>query len=690
MSSILSKIIAVSFVAVLVASTMYVFLTDNQNIYLGAEYPEYEIFNFGSYEDLNTYLQTIYSSDYNYNQDGIFLRSAPNLGTSDEIFNSDIESGGEDNDYSDTNIQELGVDEPDIVKTDGTYLYVVSNLDLYIILAYPPNSSQIISKITFNESDRPSNLFINDDKLAVITQSYVFYVYEGVELDDVVDEKIWSDTTSTHVFVYDISNRAKPEEIHNVEIEGYYSNARMIDDYIYVITTQYAYEPILYMDEETTYKPKISVDEKEEIIDLTDIYYIDSPDVSKTLTNIISFNIAEEKLDVKSEVFILGNPSTIYVSTENIFITSVSYEYDYNIIYEMFEEYVLPFLPNEAKNELNKVDTLSIEDYQKYSVSEWIIQKYVEDLDEELRENIAREIVKQIEKTIIHKISINKGDISYESQATVPGYIRNQFSISEFDGYLRVATTVNGWMMRQYLSSFESYNNVYVLDENLELVSGIGNIATGEEIYSVRFQETRCYLVTFEQIDPFFVIDLQDPRNPEILGELKIPGFSTYLHPYDENNVIGIGQEENSVKISLFNVEDVRNPKELSTYQIQQKTEEYKWSYSSALYEHKAFLFSKEKNLLIIPVSIDYKESAYVFNITSDNIDFKGIITHESEDNKTEKTEPWESTYWWGDYRYSIKRSLFIEDVIYTISDAMIKLNDIDTLNELNKIQLDI
>jgi uncharacterized secreted protein with C-terminal beta-propeller domain len=184
------------------------------------------------------------------------------------------------------------------------------------------------------------------------------------------------------------------------------------------------------------------------------------------------------------------------------------------------------------------------------------------------------------------------------------------------------------------------------------------------------------------------VIDLQDPRNPMILGELKIPGYSTYLHPIDENNVIGIGQEENNIKISLFNVEDVSNPKELSTYQVKQDSEEYYWSYSTALYEHKAFLFDKDKNLLIIPVSTDYKESAYVFNVTGDIVDLRGIITHESDNNDIEEHEPWESSYWKDDYSFSIKRSLFIEDVIYTISDSMVKMNDLDTLYELNNLNL--
>jgi uncharacterized secreted protein with C-terminal beta-propeller domain len=496
------------------------------------------------------------------------------------------------------------------------------------------------------------------------------------------------DTTSTHILIYDISDKVNPIDIHDIQMEGYYSNARMIGDYVYVITTQYTYEPVLYADEGSNFMPKISVDGIVENIDLPNIYYVDSPTTSKTLTHIVSVNIQDDAEDVTADVFLLGDPSTIYVSSENIYITSISYDYDYTIMNDLIRTYVLPYLPDDATDELEKLDTLSLDDYQKVTVSEWIIQNYAENMDEEDKQTIAKQIVTQYEKTVVHKISIDQGDITYHSQGTVPGYINNQFSISEYNGYLRVATTVHGWMMKPYLSSIDSYNNVYVLDESLNIIGELEGIAVGEQIYSVRFMDTICYLVTFEQVDPFFVIDLQDPEHPTILGQLKIPGYSTYLHPYDDTHVIGIGQDEGNVKISLFDVEDVANPQELATYQIQQTSGEYSWSYSSALYEHKAFLFDLEKQLLIMPVSVNYKESAYVFNISEEGITLKGTITHESDSNETEGQEPWKSSYWMGDYSYSVKRSLYVQDVIYTISDAMIKMNDMMTLNELASIIL--
>ena len=320
----------------------------------------------------------------------------------------------------------------------------------------------------------------------------------------------------------------------------------------------------------------------------------------------------------------------------------------------------------------------------------WIIEEYVSSLTDEQKLTLAQELLPIVEKTVIYKIGINEGAISYETQGTVPGTINNQFSMSEYDGNLRVATTIHGWMIRSYLPSVESYNNVYVLDESLSVIGSIESIAPDETIYSARFIDDICYLVTFEQIDPFFVIDLSDPTNPMILGQLKIPGYSSYLHPYDETHVIGIGKEDSNVKISLFDVTDVENPVELSKYLITDDDESsYSWTSSSALYEHKAFLFDEEKQLLIFPASDEYKESAYVFHVdTANDIELKGVISHIPENVTVKEEEPY-GYYWKGYYGYSILRSLYIGDVIYTISDAMVQMNDMDSLEEMNRVSLE-
>jgi inhibitor of cysteine peptidase len=210
-------------------------------------------------------------------------------------------------------------------------------------------------------------------------------------------------------------------------------------------------------------------------------------------------------------------------------------------------------------------------------------------------------------------------------------------------------------------------------------------LAPGEQIYSARFMGDRCYLVTFEQIDPFFVIDVANPTAPKVLGYLKIPGFSGYLHPYDNNHVIGIGEQDNSVKLSLFDVTDVTAPTETSKYIV-----EAEYSYSPVLYDHKAFLFDKTKQLLALPVSTnsflvrdgvrsgdsDYWQGAYIFDVSLEQgFVLEGTITHQSGTDQYE-------------YGHSVQRILYIGDVLYTISDIQVKMNSLETLAEINEVEL--
>ncbi len=243
---------------------------------------------------------------------------------------------------------------------------------------------------------------------------------------------------------------------------------------------------------------------------------------------------------------------------------------------------------------------------------------------------------------------------------------------------------------------------------NLAIVGKLEDLAPGEKIYSARFMGDRCYLVTFRKVDPLFVIDLKYPSNPMVLGELKITGYSDYLHPYDANHIIGIGKETvaakegdfawyQGVKISLFDVSDVGAPKEIAKYEIGDRG-----TNSPVLKDHKALLFDKSKSLLVIPVlvaQIDEErypnevppnaygsyvwQGAYVFDITFDKgIVLKGRITHIGSDGSGMDNVFFSS--------YSVKRSLYIGNVLYTISDSKIKMNNLETLEEINELELSV
>lgn len=272
---------------------------------------------------------------------------------------------------------------------------------------------------------------------------------------------------------------------------------------------------------------------------------------------------------------------------------------------------------------------------------------------------------------------------------SVPGKVLNQFSMDEKDGYFRIATTdSNNW------NSDTDTNNMYVLNEKLEVVGKIENLAKGEKIYSVRFMGNRAYMVTFVQTDPLFVIDLSEPTNPVVLGELKIPGYSKYLHPYDETHIIGFGENTTTnkyggvvtdgMKMALFDVSNPSNPKELYSVDIGEKG-----TYSEILNNHKALLFSKEKNIIAFPISIREEEGEYNSKLTfqgaivygldlNEGFTLKGTIAHmQIEDEYT-------------DYNYTkeVERIIYIRDSLYTLSEGLVKSTNIETMQEQSYLDL--
>jgi len=295
----------------------------------------------------------------------------------------------------------------------------------------------------------------------------------------------------------------------------------------------------------------------------------------------------------------------------------------------------------------------------------------------------------------IHRIHIEGNSIEYEASGDVPGMVLNQFSMDEYDGHFRVATTTWGET---------TANHVYVLDMDLNIVGSLEDLAPGETIYSARFMGERGYLVTFKQVDPLFVIDLSDPNNPRELGYLKVTGYSDYLHPYDETHIIGIGKETTDagefawyqgVKISLFDVSDVSNPQEIDKLEIGDRGSE-----SPVLYDHKAFLFDRSRNLMVMPILVaevdqsQYPEGvpswaygepvwqgAYVFDISiDDGLQIRGRITHIEDIVDPE--------YYYYYSPFAVERSLYIGDVLYTISQAKIQMNSLEDLAYINEVEL--
>ena len=617
----------------------------------------YNVEVFGSYDEFVEFLRNN-CQDTSYNswicEDAVQITLfSSNSASAPRSLSYSKGEGGATVDYSDTNIQVDGVDEPDVVKTDGTYLYIVSNGKLFIIKAYPPEDAKVLSEITLKDDVYISNIFINKDCLIVFGTSTRY----PIEYEQKSEYCYWWDSVSTTIVnIYDVSDRENPELVKDIEFDGRYFDSRMIDNWVYIIATESTGNIYRILDgNETINIPEITIDGDTKKIPADHIYYANTSDVMNTMTYVITIDVDEGEVNQKS--FILGSSQDMYVSKDNIFLTY-------------------------THNQYRRIQPLI-------------------DLSYETNE----------EHTIIHKISIDAGDVAHIAQGNVPGRILNQFSMDEHNGFFRVATTIGHVWSHETKSS----NNVYILDENLERVSEIENIAPGERIYSARFMGDKAYLVTFKKVDPFFTLDLSDPHNPKILGKLKIPGYSDYLHPYDENHIIGIGKDTvealdelkesrgldftwyQGIKIALFDVSDFKNPKELAKIVIGDRG-----TNSPALRDHKAFLFDREKELLVIPVNLyeisdEIKEQndaytgnirgqftfqgAYVYQLNLDGFEYKGRITHMDDEDILKS----------GYYRGSssaISRSLYIGDVLYTISDKMVKMNSLDDLSEINSVEL--
>jgi len=615
-------------------------------------------------------------------------------------------------DYSTTNIQVAGVDEGDIIKSDGNYIYALVYNDLYIVKAQPATDAQIISKITFQS--RPADLYISGDRLIIFgmdNQIYTTKLYESFKRRG----------SFAFLKVFDIADRKNPKVLRDLEFEGSYIDSRLIGNYLYFITNNYSYyavgEPLL---------PRVLnngqlLPEKCDISGnncyTPDVYYFNLPYDSYNFTSVTAVNINDNNEAIAGQTYLLDGTQTIYASAKNIYLTYTKYLDEYGLQQDMKRALAYDRLSNEEKDKINKIEAtenfiLSLNE-KKAKVSQVIDaflntlsdadrQVFDDSLQAHLKEKYAV-LADQLEQTYIHKIALDGRKLDYKGFGQVNGQVLNQFSLDENNGYLRVATTKNrSWTSFRSEEEQQSYSNLFVLDENLKLVGGLVNLATTERIYAARFMGNRAYVVTFKQTDPIYVIDLSDPKNLKILATLKIPGFSNYIHPYDENGtkLIGLGRdtEEDAagnvkikgIKLSFFDFSDLSKPKESSSYVIGSR-----YSDSVALYDHHAFLFSRNKNILSLPVSlVEEKDGvpgattfsgALVFNVNNDKFELKGRIDH-SSGGKYNQSDNWNGFNY---YDNSVKRSLYINDDLYTFSNKFLMVNSLKTASGTDPLPLE-
>ncbi len=736
------------------------------------ETPDGKLKRFSSESELVSFLKTNSEQMMNGGIYGSSRMMVTDTAAMPMLASKTLESAGASggtSDFSTTNIQVEGVDEADIIKNDGKYIYTVSGNKLVIIDAYPAGNANIISETELKGT--PQEIFVNKDRVTVFGNYYktedIMTKVKNIRPDILPPQRGYSGSY-TYIQVYDIKDRSEPVLKRDIVLRGDYYDSRMIGEYAYAVVNM----PVYYYEGGTVPMPLISENGAAKETPASDIYYFDYPDYSYNYLNIISVNTQKDEESYESKTFLSSYAQNMHVSTGNIYVTYTTSNYMYRIE-PMVEEVLMPVMPTDIRENMRKAMdsngtsgtklndiTKVFEDY-----TESLSDKQKEDLQNKMQEKMAdyeEKMMKEWQKTAIHKIAISNGKITYEGQGSVPGTVLNQFSMDENNGYFRIATTTReSWSggMRMMASASAgksetkmtalqtqqvdtatvskiaavepantaptatvirpmpispppaqptSKNNIYVLDSDMKIIGKLEDLAPGESIYSARFMGNRAYMVTFKKIDPLFVIDLKNPYEPKLLGKLKIPGYSDYLHPYDENHVIGLGKEAigaeegdfawyQGIKLALFDVSDPENPKEISKFNIGDRgTDSY------ALHEHKAFLFDKEKKLLVIPITLaeidkskyaDEKlppyaygeftwQGAYVLSLdTESGFKLKGRISH-VEDDSLQKS----GYYYYSPY--SVKRSLYIGNVLYTLSDKLVKMNDLSSMEELNKVKL--
>jgi len=694
--------------------------------------------SFSSYDEIYSFLKAGSGGSAGYGvrggmMDGMMVKSlAPTATPSPTAAGAEngVSQSASASDYSQTNVQVQGVDEPDFVKNDGKYIYVVKNGYgsgygpfgstsqgvVKIIDAYPAAQMREAGEISIDGT--VSDLFVYGDKLVVFGSIYVPFYYpqplaNSMRCLGCVMPPYYS-SNFAFMRVYDISDKSSPKLVKRIEVKGDYKDARMIGGKVYAVFSDYAsysYPVPLYR-----------VDGKDRQVAPSEINYFDYPDSSYSYNIFTGVDLNDLSKEEGRKVVLMGASQNLFVSTENMYVTFTTYDY-YDPQWKVYNEVFAPYFDDATKKRMAEIDAMNISSWRKerlksdealYFIQNRIYNPLDLSVDSALRDELTRKIAEKqaqvsgqaisVENTEAHRFALD-GSFTYKGQVSVPGHVLNQFSMDEYNGYFRIATTSgNTWDSKN-----PSSNNVYVIDGGMKVVGRLEGLAKGESIYSARFMGNRGYLVTFKKIDPLFVVDLSVPTDPKVLGQLKVPGYSDYLHPYDETHLIGLGKDAaaaeganrdfawyQGVKLSLFDVSDVSHPKEVAKYEIGDRgTDSY------ALQDHKAFLFSKEKGLLAIPVLLaridplkypkgveasaygDYVfQGEYVFDVSLDRgFVLRGTVSH------TDGSELAKSGY----YYYSgssVKRALYMDSALYTVSDMYVKANDLSTLAPISSLQI--
>lgn len=548
----------------------------------------------------------------------------------------DTEDGGkgdgEGTFYSGTNVQVAGVDEGDIVKTDGTYIYILRGSELIVMQADGADVTDVSNVFvgqdweqTTTEDGRahtqeklPLELYLADGR-AVVVSSYT----DWTGSDPASDIAKGSGSNYVVVDIYDVSDPAAPTLVQSLGQDGYEIASRMIDGVLYLCTSYYPDAP--EKGDESTYAPRLYDGDTASVVPCDSIGLMPYEN-SMTYAVAASYDIASgTRLSSQS---VLGGGETVYMTAENLYLCASVYD--------------------DGAGEPYKDGDYTVTDYTS-SVN-----------------------------TAVNRFAIADGKLTFAANGAVAGALNNQFSLDERDGYLRMATTEQTYSYSVYRDEKHDFentkssddaaqtrNDVYVLDSGLNTVGSVAGLAEGETVFSARFDGDYGYLCTYRQTDPVFAVDLTDPANPKVVGELKLSGYSDYLHVWSDGLLFGLGMETQAVdgadggttvdgmKLVMIDTSDPAKLHDLHTQTIDA-------DYSEALYNHKAILVDSGKDLIAFPA-----ENSYL------------VYGYSAEEGFTLRKEI--SVSQWDENN----RGLYIGDYFYVVGSDQVNVLDLSTLENV-------
>lgn len=544
---------------------------------------------------------------------------------------------------SETTVQVKGIDEPDIVKTDGLNIFYSREIYLNNPICFPEKCIFSYHAFSIIKAFPP------------FEAQEIFKTNEGGELLLEKNGKILLilDKNYNKITGYDVSNLKNPTKkwIINMEKDVILDTARLYQNKLYLVIKK-------LLNDNVECPLKLGELNNESLeIDCKNIYYPSEHYSVNLLYGVLVINPISGDIELQNAFLAQSEESVIYMSPNYIYIT---YTFVNN-----FENFILHFI-NENKDKfpqsiLFKIYQLKFEKNREEILDkiEKILSEYYNSLNDAQKESLSKELTKKweeyldknkryFEKTIITKINIK--DLNIEAIGNIPGAPLNQFALDEYQNYLRIAVTIG-----EKIRILSTVNDIYILNNNLEIIGSVQDLGKGERIYSVRFIEDKGYIVTFRETDPFFVLDLSKPYEPKLKGELKIPGYSSYLHPITKNKILGVGKEENYVKISLFDVTNPENPFEKDKYILKEET------WSEILKTHHAFLLDEKHQLFFIPAV----NKGYIFSYKNDDLTLIKEINN-----------------------ITAVRAIYLDDFLYIIGENVIIIYDENSWQLIKEITL--